>query len=292
MPKKYHDLSAHSWFRVGGKSEYYQQCDNITALRDYIKNIPKDLPVYGLGAGSNLLISDDIHDAAFISLTGEFKELSHDGIYITAGAGIHDGVMAKYCAQIGLSGLEFLIGIPGTIGGNIKMNAGAHQQQISDCLIAIDAMDRQGHIHHISANELNFSYRHSDLPHDMICIKAHFELTPMASDSIKKRLKTLSQLRHETQPGGRGSGGSTFKNPALSDLSAWQLIDQCGGRGYRVGGAHFSEKHCNFIINDQNASANDIFLLAETMRERVYHQTGILLEWEIELIGFKEKIYE
>lgn len=292
MPIIYHDLSAHSWFRVGGKSQYYQQCHNIDALRDYIRHLPQNLPIIMLGAGSNILISDDIHDVAFISLGSDFKKFTHDAHNLKVSAGVGDSVIAKYCANHGLSGLEFLIGIPGTIGGNVKMNAGAHGQQISDCLTAIDAMDRQGQIYHISAQELNFSYRHSNLPHDMICIDAYFTLDTIDSAMATEKIKTLNMQRQQSQPGGRGSGGSTFKNPTSSSLSAWQLIDQCGGRGYRIGGAHFSEKHCNFIINDQDACANDIFLLGETMRENVYQQTGILLEWEIELIGFEAKTYE
>ena len=283
-------LSDFCWFRVGGSCQYILQPHNVIELQNMLSSLPDNIPTYVIGAGSNILISDDFHDAAFIILQGDFKNISYDKHHMIAGAAVLDSIIAKNTAQYGLSGLEFLIGIPGTIGGNVVMNAGAHHQQISDCLAGIDVIDRLGNITHLKAEQLDFSYRYCLFPNNHICIKAYFTLIQDNPSDVQNRLKELITKRHKTQPAGRGSGGSTFKNPI--GYEAWKLIDDVDGRGLRIGGAHFSQKHCNFIINDDNASAHDIFLLGETIRERVFNETGILLEWEIRLIGFQAKTYE
>jgi UDP-N-acetylmuramate dehydrogenase len=212
------------------------------------------------------------------------KHVPHDdGLIVTAGAAALNYNVAQVAQQQGIAGLEFLVGIPGGIGGGLRMNAGAYGTEIKDVLIAAEAVDAQGNIHQISAGDMDYTYRHCGLPEDWIFTRAFFGGRPGRPEDIMARMREISARREATQPIREKTGGSTFKNPP--GHKAWELIDAAGCRGLRVGGAQVSEKHCNFLINTGTATAKDLEDLGEDVRKRVFDKSGIMLEWEIKRIG-------
>ncbi len=274
-----------TWFRVGGQADILFTPEDRDDLSEFLHHIPADLAIMPLGVGSNVLIRDSGIDGAVIRFGKKFSDITIEGNEIIAGAGAPDIAVAGAARDAHLAGLEFLRGIPGTLGGAVKMNAGAYGAEMSDILISADVMDRRGVVHIIKRDDLQFSYRHSALPDDMICLSVRLKGTPGVKGEIAQRMQAIADAREESQPLRTRTGGSTFKNP--DGDKAWSLIDGAGCRGLRVGGAMVSEKHCNFLINTGDATANDIEELGEEIRRRVMNNSGVDLKWEIRIVGRK-----
>ena len=281
------DLARITWFRVGGPAEVMFRPADADDLAAFLRARPKDVPVTMIGVGSNLLVRDGGVPGVVIRLGREFAKITISGTAIVAGAGALDANVAKAAAAAGIAGIEFLSGIPGTIGGALRMNGGAYGHEMKDIVEAAEAMDADGNRHHLTAAQLGFGYRRSTVPDDWIFLAVHLKGTAGPSDLIARRIAEIQDMRAETQPVRTRTGGSTFKNPAGNGASAraWELIDRAGCRGLVRGGARVSEQHCNFLINDGTATAADIESLGEEIRRRVKAETGITLEWEIRRIG-------
>lgn len=271
-----------TWFRVGGPAEVLFRPADEDDLGHFLSNRPAGVPVTVIGVGSNLLVRDGGVPGVVIRLSRAFARVAVSGGKVTAGASTPDVNVALAARDAGLSGLEFLRGVPGTIGGAVRMNAGAYGREIADVLTEAVAYDGVGACHVLTSFDLNFTYRHSALPDDWIVTSATLRGTPDDVAAITARMEDIAGLREATQPKSR-TGGSTFKNPA--GRKAWELIDAAGCRGLRVGGAQMSELHCNFIINTGDATAADIEGLGEEVRRRVLDSSGVSLEWEIKRIG-------
>ena len=276
-------LSGLTWLRVGGPADWLFEPADMTDLQAFLKAAPDDMPLQVIGAGSNLLVRDGGLEGAVIRLTGALADISHKEGEITAFAGAHDGEVARYAARHGLGGLSFMVGIPGTVGGGLSMNAGAYGAEFKDVLIEATALTRGGEIRTRSPEAMEMRYRATGAPKDWIFIKARFKTSPAPSDELRAEMKAIIAQRGESQPVGARTGGSTFANP--DGHKAWQLIDAAGCRGLRVGGAMMSDKHCNFMINSDGASAADLENLGETVRRKVKETADIELRWEIRRIG-------
>ncbi len=274
-----------SWFRTGGNADILFEPADEQDLLKVLRRLPGDVPITVIGVGSNLLVRDGGIEGLVIRLGRGFGEICTRGNVVSAGAGAMDVHVAKAAADKGLAGLEFLVGVPGTIGGAVRMNAGAYGREIKDVLLHAHAVDRFGHIEELSPTDFNFSYRHAELTPDKIVLKAAFTASHGIPDEIRARMKEISSARAESQPLGTRTGGSTFKNP--DGKNAWKLVDDAGCRGLRIGDAQVSEKHCNFLINLGGATAAQIEKLGETVRARVFEHSGVDLEWEIKRIGRK-----
>lgn len=284
------DLSASTWFRVGGAAEVLFKPADAEDLAHFIANKPSDVPVTMLGVGSNVVVRDGGVDGVVIRLGRGFTSLTVDGEQLTVGAGCLDANVAEYAAQHSIEGLEFLSGIPGTIGGALAMNAGAYGVEIKDVLIKAQAVSPTGHLVWLSAHDLEFSYRHCGLPDGWMFTAAVLHAPRGDQDQIREKMATIAAARTRTQPTRERTGGSTFKNPILPDgttKKAWELIDAAGCRGMMIGAAQVSPLHCNFLINTGGATAADIEQLGEIVREKVFANSGIRLEWEIKRIGKK-----
>jgi len=276
-------LGPHTWFRVGGPAEVLFRPADEADLADFLKALPADIPVTVIGVGSNLLVRDGGIPGVTIRLGRGFAAIATEGETVRAGAGALDLNVALTAAEAGIAGIEFLSGVPGTIGGGLRMNAGAYGSEIKDVLVQADAVDRAGHIHRVPAAELGLFYRHSAAPADWIFIGANFVGRRGDPVEIGRRMAEIQAAREASQPIRSRTGGSTFANPP--GHQAWQLIDAAGCRGLVRGGAMVSEKHTNFLINTGAASAADIEGLGEEVRRRVHAQFGIVLEWEIRRVG-------
>lgn len=277
-------MAEHTWFGVGGPAEVMFTPADIDDLARFLAETPDDIPVYAVGAGSNLLVRDEGISGVVISMKG----ISHhhiEGKRITVGAGATDAHAARKAAAAGIGGLEFLIGIPGTIGGGLRMNAGAFGKEFRDVLVSAVALDRKGVRHRATAEEMGMAYRHSDAPCDWIFVEAVLEGETGDPETIRSTMKGIIATRGASQPQGVRTGGSTFANP--DGNKAWRLIDRAGCRGLARGGALVSEKHCNFLINRGDATACDIEALGEMIRERVEADSDIRLRWEIRRVGKK-----
>jgi UDP-N-acetylmuramate dehydrogenase len=236
-----------------------------------------------MGVASNLLVRDGGLEGVVIRFGGPLARVTAEGAELVAGAGALDQRVAQVAQQHGLAGLEFMIGIPGTIGGAVRMNAGAFGGETKERLLWVDALDRQGRAHRLIPADLGMTYRHSELPADFIVLRAAFRGTPAAPDAIAARMQAIRDEREAAQPLRVATGGSTFKNPP--GHKAWQLIDRAGCRGLRHGAAMVSEKHCNFLINTGSATALEVEELGEIVRRRVREATGVTLEWEVVRVG-------
>lgn len=276
-------MARHTWFGVGGMAEVMFSPADSHDLADFIANLPKDIPVYPVGAGSNLLVRDGGIGGVVINMTTHMKTAEREGALLCVDAGLHDAEVARIAARMGVAGLEFLIGIPGTIGGGLRMNAGAYGREFKDVTIRAEAIDRNGNIHVATPEEMGMAYRHSDAPLDWIFTRAWLHAEDGETDAIRARMKEIVASRADAQPTGARTGGSTFANP--DGGKAWQLIDAAGCRGLTIGNAMVSDKHCNFLINKGGASAQDIETLGETVREKVAADSGVDLRWEIRRIG-------
>jgi len=276
-----------TWFRVGGQAHILFTPEDADDLCYFLQNIPADMPVMPLGVGSNLLIRDGGIAGAVVRFGKKFANITIEGNDIIAGAGAPDIAVAGAARDAGLAGLEFLRGIPGTIGGAVKMNAGAYGAEISHILLSAEVMDRRGIRHILTPEELQFSYRRSSLGSDIFCLSARFKGTFGEKRDIARKMQEIADAREESQPLRTRTGGSTFKNP--DGDKAWSLIDGAGCRGLEIGGAMVSEKHCNFLINKGSARARDIEELGEEVRRRVMNNSGVDLKWEIRIVGQKER---
>ena len=275
-------LGPQTWFGTGGPAEVLFRPADVEDLASFLRALPADVPVTVLGVGSNLLVRDGGVKGVVIRLMRGFTGIAVDGNQLLAGAGAPDLNVALTARDHALAGLEFLSGIPGTMGGAVMMNAGAYGGELAEVLVSAEAIDRTGKVHRISAAELSFSYRHSSAPADWIFTSARLRGEPGDPLAIARRIAEIDSTRTESQPRSR-TGGSTFVNPP--GHKAWELIDQAGCRGLRIGEAQVSEKHCNFLINLGAASAADIEALGEEVRRRVLDTSGVRLDWEIRRIG-------
>lgn len=276
-------MAKHTWFGVGGPAEIiFSPADNDD-LGSFLAACPADIPILTVGAGSNLLVRDGGVAGVVIRTPAHMTGVTHDGDVVTAGAGALDADVARHAARAGLAGLEFLIGIPGSVGGGLRMNAGAYGGEFRDVVIRAHGFDRSGRAFSATPDEMGMAYRHSDAPQDWIFTAAWLKISAGETDAIRARMKEIVASRADAQPTGARTGGSTFANP--DGGKAWQLIDQAGCRGLTHGNAMVSDKHCNFLINKGGASATEIETLGETVRQRVAETSGVDLRWEIRRVG-------
>jgi UDP-N-acetylmuramate dehydrogenase len=281
-------LSDLTWFRVGGPAEVLFQPADSEDLSDFLANRPEHIPVTTIGVGSNLLVRDGGIPGVVIRLGRGFNQIKCEGNQVTAGAAALDVMVAKQAQKASIGGLEFFRGIPGTIGGALRMNAGSYGTETKDVLVSCSGFDEKGIRHEFDVSEMGFSYRHSDIPENIIFVEAIFQGHPEEPEKILARMEKITDSREASQPVRSRTGGSTFKNPdpAISDgRKAWQLIDAAGCRGLTIGGARVSDQHCNFLINEGEATAGDLENLGEEVRARVSADTGVKLQWEIRRIG-------
>jgi UDP-N-acetylmuramate dehydrogenase len=277
------------WFRAGGPAEILFRPADAQDLATFLAAKPADLPVSVIGVGSNLLVRDGGIPGVVIRLSSAFGkvEILNDkkgGLRVRAGAAALDGAVARAAADAGIAGLEFLRGVPGTIGGALRMNAGCYGSEVKDVFVEATAIDAKGNKIRLSSADMGFEYRKArGAGEDLIFVEAVFEGRKDNPTDIRARMDELSASREAAQPIKSKTGGSTFKNPP--GHKAWQLIDEAGCRGLKIGGAQVSEKHTNFLINTGDASAADLEALGEEVRRRVKDKSGILLEWEIKRVG-------
>jgi UDP-N-acetylmuramate dehydrogenase len=277
-------LAPLTWFRVGGPAQLLFTPADEDDLAYFLSALPAELAVYVVGVGSNLIVRDGGLPGVAIRLSPRgFGEAGASGDVVTAGAAALDRRVAEVASAANLSGLEFFFGIPGTIGGALRMNAGANGAETKDVMIGASGVGRDGTKHSFANADMKFVYRNSGVDPAIIFTAARFRGTPAAPEAIRTRMNEVQAHRETAQPIREKTGGSTFKNPP--GHSAWKLIDAAGCRGLRVGGAQVSDMHCNFLINTGDATAHDIETLGETVRARVKEMSGIELKWEIKRIG-------
>ena len=271
------------WFRAGGAAEVLFRPADADDLAAFLAARPRGMNVIVIGVGSNLLVRDGGIPGVVIRLPAAFGKVSVQGTRLVAGAAALDSAVARAAAEGGIAGLEFLRGIPGTVGGALKMNAGCYGREIKDVFVAATAIDAEGGKHVLDAAGMGFVYRKSSVPDDFIFVEAVFEGVKGDPAAIRARMEALLAERESAQPVNSRTGGSTFKNPP--GRQAWQLVEDAGCRGLTHGGAQVSEKHCNFLINTGAATAADIEALGEEVRARVKAKFGVDLEWEIKRVG-------
>ena len=280
-------LADQTWFRVGGPAEVMFKPADEADLAAFLEQCPADVPITVIGVASNLLIRDGGLPGVVIRLTPPFAIVKNEGTRVTAGAAAIDLNVARTAQAVGIAGLEFLCGIPGTIGGGMRMNAGAYECEFKDVVKEAHILDRQGKKHILNPDQIGFSYRHSKIPDDTIVVSAVLEGKKGNPDEILKKMHEIQKARSATQPIREKTGGSTFANPENDpqNRKSWQIIDQAGCRGLEIGQAKVSEKHCNFLVNKGHATAAEIEGLGEIVRRRVKEKSGIDLRWEIKRIG-------
>ena len=273
-----------SWFRTGGPAQVLYSPTDAEDLAYFLARLDPDIPVLAVGLGSNLLIRDGGWAGVLIRLGKGFSEISVLPDHrIRAGAGAPDVKVARVAAEAGISGLSFLRGIPGTVGGALRMNGGAYGGETKDVLIEATGVSRSGQRLSFTNGQMEFTYRHTGVPDDVIFTDALFQGQPGEPETILAEMNAITEARSSTQPVNTRTGGSTFKNPPGS--KAWELVDKAGCRGLRIGDAQVSEMHCNFLINHGAATAADIENLGEAVRRRVRDVSGIELAWEIKRVG-------
>ncbi len=289
LPRVRGDLEEHAalaretWFRVGGPAEVLFRPADRGDLVAFLARKPKDVAVSVIGFGSNLLVRDGGVRGVVIRLGKRLAEIEIDGEEVSAGAGAGDVAVAAAARDAGIAGLEFLSGIPGTIGGALRMNAGAYGSEIKDVFVECKALDAAGGLHKLRAADMNFAYRYCGVPEDWIFTGAVMRGRRDDPARIGERMAEIRRQREETQPMRTRTGGSTFANPP--GHKAWRLIDEAGCRGFKIGGAMVSEKHANFLINVGGATGAEIEALGEELRRRVKANSGVTLEWEIRRVG-------
>ncbi|KAB0680826.1 UDP-N-acetylmuramate dehydrogenase [Aureimonas leprariae] len=274
-----------TWFRAGGLAEMLFQPADEEDLATFLRVLPEEVPVTVVGIGSNLLVRDGGIDGVVIRLSAKgFGQVEREGeTALRAGAALPDKRLAAAALDAGLGGFHFFHGIPGSVGGALRMNAGANGVETRERVREVRAVDRRGELHVLSNADMGYAYRHSSASPDLIFASALFEGEPAEEGAIRAKMDEVQHHREAVQPIREKTGGSTFKNPEGS--SAWKEIDRAGCRGFRVGDAQMSEMHCNFMINTGAASGHDLETLGETVRERVHGTSGILLHWEIKRLG-------
>jgi UDP-N-acetylmuramate dehydrogenase len=272
------------WFKCGGAADWLYEPADLADLRAFVERLEGRFPVMALGLGSNLIIRDGGVPGVVIRLGKPFAAVEVTGENeITCGAGAPGILAASTARDAGIAGMEFLRGIPGTVGGFVRMNGGAYGREVADILIDCDVIMPDGNFITLPVTDLDYSYRHSALPDGAIVVSARFKGSPGEPEAIGAEMDRIADARENSQPLRTKTGGSTFKNP--EGKKAWELVDQAGCRGLQMGGAQVSEKHTNFLINTGNATSADIEGLGEEVRRRVYENSGVELEWEIQRVG-------
>jgi UDP-N-acetylmuramate dehydrogenase len=277
-------LAPLTWFRVGGPAQVLFMPEDEADLAYFLGQLPADIPVMVVGLGSNLIVRDGGVPGVVIRLGRGFGDVKVEpGERVRAGTAVPDVKVSRVAQEAAIAGLAFFRGIPGAIGGALRMNGGAYGRETKDALIEARGVDRQGNVRVFSNADLHYTYRHCGAPDDIIFTEALFQGSPGDAKAIAAEMDKITESREATQPIKSRTGGSTFKNPP--GHKAWQLIDAAGCRGFKVGDAQVSELHCNFLINLGNATAADIETLGETVRRRVKETSGVDLDWEIKRIG-------
>ena len=272
------------WFKAGGMADWLFEPADLADLEHFLEALGGKLPVMALGLGSNLIVRDGGVPGVVIRLGKPFARVEvRESSVLACGAGAHGILVASTARDAGIAGLEFLRGIPGTVGGFVRMNGGAYGREVADILVDCDVVLPDGECQTLPAGELRYSYRHSELPEGAVVVAARFRGTPGDPKAIGAEMDRVARAREATQPLRTKTGGSTFKNPP--GHKAWELIDRAGCRGLKLGGAQVSEKHANFLINTGTATSADIEGLGELVREKVYASSGVGLEWEIQRVG-------
>ncbi|MAE52469.1 MAG: UDP-N-acetylenolpyruvoylglucosamine reductase [Micavibrio sp.] len=289
------DIGAQSWFRTGGRADILFCPADIDDLQDFLGVYPAGKPLTIIGGLANTIVRDGGIRGVTVQLGKSFADIAvKDNRYIEAGCGALNGSLAAAAVKAGIGGLEFLSGIPGSLGGALAMNAGAYGSEMKDVLVGAVAMSRSGDIKRYTADDLHMSYRHSEIPHGDILIGATLRGVAEDYETVKARMNQIKARRNETQPIREKTGGSTFANPSLPELrvaglpketKAWQVVEKVGGRGLKRGGAQISEKHCNFMINAGGATAADLEGLGDEIINRAHRELGLKLRWEIKRIG-------
>jgi UDP-N-acetylmuramate dehydrogenase len=283
------NLANSSWFRVGGLADILFVPEDVNDLSNFLINKPKELELTILGLCSNVIISDKGVSGVVIKLGEGFSKIEIDGCLVKVGCGLPNNHLLPSLFKHSLSGLEFISGIPGSIGGGVAMNAGCYGGEVSDVLVSVEAVNKKtGEISQLQAKDLSLSYRHNSLANDFIFTNVSFLLKfEEDRNKIKEKIKEISAMKLASQPTFERTGGSSFKNPdpSISGYKAWELIDKSGMRGFTLGGAKVSEKHSNFLINTGKATAKDLEDLGELIIEKVKEKFNITLEWEIKKIG-------
>mgnify|MGYP001475683282 CR=1 FL=1 len=283
-------LGKKTWFGTGGNCNLFLEVNSINQLINTIKIAKRFLPIFVIGSGSNVIIRDGGFKGIVIKLGVNFRKITinNNNSILSIGAGTKDSEVSKFCIENNISGLEFLSGIPGTIGGNIKMNAGCYGDQISDKLIDCTIIDERLNKKIVKKSEIDFYYRKSSFDNKNIIIEARFKIQKGNKFRIKKKISIISDKRKKSQPVASRTGGSTFKNP--SSFPAWKLIDEIDYRGKKLGGAKVSNLHSNFLINYNNASSLDLEILGEEIKNKVWEKRKINLKWELIRIGEFKKV--
>lgn len=288
-------LGAVGWLKAGGAADWLFKPADVADLQQLLKALPPEISVQAFGALSNTIVRDGGVRGMTVRPGRAFAaiEILPDH-QVRAGAFTLDANVAQEAAKAGIDGLSFFSGIPGTIGGALRMNAGCYGTETKDVLLYAEAVDRQGSLHRLTPADMGMAYRHTETPADYIFVSAVFQGQEGDPDTIRAHMKEIKERREASQPIREKTGGSTFANPSAAELAAeglpeetkvWQLIDRAGGRGLMVGGAQMSEKHCNFMINTGTATAADLEGLGEEIRKRVYENSGIRLRWEVKRVG-------
>ena len=272
------------WFKSGGRADWLFEPADADDLIEFLARLDPDVPVMALGLGSNMIVRDGGVPGVVVRLGKAFAKVERiDEATLTCGGGASGILVSSTARDAGIAGLEFLRGIPGTVGGFVRMNGGAYGREVKDILVSATVVLRDGEVEQWPLERLGYSYRHSDLPEGAIVIAATLRGSPGNPDAIGAEMDAIARAREESQPLRSRTGGSTFKNPA--GHKAWALIDAAGCRGMTLGGAQVSEKHCNFLLNLGGATSSHIEALGEEVRRRVMAKTNIALEWEIQRIG-------
>lgn len=287
-------LGQKSWFKCGGTADLLFEPEDLDDLTVFLKEYPVDEPFMVLGGMANCIIRDGGIRGCAVNLGKPFSEIKVRGTRIMAGAGALNGSVASAAAKAGIGGLEFLSGIPGTVGGALRMNAGAYGTEVKDIFISAFAIGRQGAVGALCLDDMDMRYRYCGVPADVTFVGAAFEGKPEDITVVRARLKEIKQTRQATQPISEKTGGSTFANPSAKDLAnanlpegtrAWQMVEKVGGRDLQIGGARMSDKHLNFMINTGDATATDLENLGDALIKRVEDEFGLTLHWEIRRIG-------
>lgn len=271
------------WFKAGGAAQWLFEPADTDDLCDFLRALDPAVPVMGLGLGSNLIVRDGGVPGVVVRLGKPFAKVAADGLTLTCGGGASGILVSSTARDAGIAGVEFLRSIPGTVGGFVRMNGGAYGREVADVLVEAQVVTRDGTLTTLAASDLNYRYRHSDLPEGAIVVAATFRGGAGNSAAIQAEMDRIASAREASQPLRSKTGGSTFKNP--DGHKAWALVDAAGCRGLRKGDAQVSEKHCNFLLNTGNATSADIEALGEDVRAKVLAQSGVTLEWEIQRVG-------
>ncbi len=280
------DLKKKNWFNIGGKAKIFYKANSLKELINFLKILNNEERIFVLGAGSNILISDNLFDGIIIKLSKNFSNISlHSEDIVIAGAGALDKSVSHFTMKNNLSGFEFMSGIPGTIGGGIRMNAGCFGKEFKDILISIQAIDKRGNIITIPSKDIEFDYRKSNLSDNLIFLSASFKGVKSKTKKIKFEIDKLKLQKEQNQPSKVKTGGSTFKNPTLqSKKKVWELIQECVPLNMRFGDACISDKHSNFFVNKGNATFEDMKKLIDYVTDKVFQKTGVSLEKEIKIL--------